>query len=165
VGNRAYNGAAITALLGTGLKGCTFYANETTWSDGATIEVGTTDQTLERCIIAGTVNGYGLGAWNGATLHCFCFWGNERGATVGEWVEDRPELGNILADPRFCDPLTGNCRLLADSPCLPGEHGGYACGLIGAYGEGCTPEPIEETTWGRIKVRFWEEAKKARSAE
>jgi hypothetical protein len=40
---------------------------------------------------------------------------------------------------------------------LPGNHpDGYECGLIGAWGEGCScgPSETEPTTWGAIKAMY-----------
>lgn len=63
-------------------------------------------------------------------------------------VEDRV----LIADPRFCDPASGDYTLAADSPCLPGE-GTARCGLIGAYGAGCLdPVAVRESSWGAIKA-------------
>jgi hypothetical protein len=94
-----------------------------------------------------------MGCWGSAGTKCFDFWENERGPVVG-WCARFPEFGNFEADPEFCDPDNGNFHLQDGSPCLPGEHGGYACGLIGAFGPNCVPEPTVETTWGRIKAQF-----------
>ena len=67
-----------------------------------------------------------------------------------------PGTGNFSADPLFCDASTGDVTLRSDSPCLPGNHpDGYDCGLIGAFGEGCSgPTAVEETTWGGIKAMW-----------
>ncbi|MDM7915677.1 MAG: nitrous oxide reductase family maturation protein NosD [Candidatus Eisenbacteria bacterium] len=47
--------------------------------------------------------------------------------------------GNFWEDPLFCDAEGGDYRLDALSPCLPGNHpDGDDCGLIGAYGMGCS---------------------------
>ena len=48
-------------------------------------------------------------------------------------------------------------RLCDGSPCLPGNHpDGYDCGLIGAWGEGCScgPNRRQPTTWGSIKSTY-----------
>lgn len=152
VRNRAYNGAALTAS-GPALSGCTFYENETTWSEGAAVELEYHGPVRERCIIVGTINGYGMGCWSAVQPNCFCFWNNERGPVAGACSMYATD-GCFEADPMFCDPENGNFRLQDGSPCLPGEHGGYSCGLIGAYGANCIPEPIEETSWGRVKFQF-----------
>lgn len=154
VRNRAYNGAAVTVIGDPKLVGCTFYGNETVWSQGAAIELDWwVTRRVERCLVVGTVNGYGVGCWGAADLHCFCFWNNERGNVAGG-CSDLLREGNFHSDPMLCDPPRGDFHLQEGSPCLPGEPGGHACGLIGAFGLGCMPEPTTETTWGRIKVQF-----------
>ncbi len=153
--NVAPNGAALS-MVGSDptIVGSTFYANETTTTGGAALAIGSpSDDTVRQCIVAGTVNGIGVGTWDSATLVCFCFWDNELGNGSG-WIHAPEELGNFTADPRFCNPDAGDFHLFEGSPCLPGEHGGYSCGLIGALGLGCGEIPTQETTWGRIKERF-----------
>jgi parallel beta-helix repeat protein len=58
--------------------------------------------------------------------------------------------GNISTDPLFCDQGAGNFHLNCTSPCVnnPG------CGQIGAFGVGCGPTAVQNTTWGRIKSMF-----------
>lgn len=57
--------------------------------------------------------------------------------------------GVFSADPLFCDPVHGDYRLAADSPCLPGAT---PCGdLVGALAVGCGAVAVEATSWGKIK--------------
>jgi parallel beta-helix repeat protein len=58
--------------------------------------------------------------------------------------------GNISADPLFCDPGAGNFSLNCTSPCV--NNPGY--GQIGAFGVGCGPTSVQNTTWGRVKAMF-----------
>ena len=45
-------------------------------------------------------------------------------------------IGNIDADPLFCEPDSGNYTLMANSPCVgTGENGAN----MGAFGVGCVP--------------------------
>jgi hypothetical protein len=76
------------------------------------------------------------------TVVCCDVYGN----AGGDWVRPLEGMegmnGNFLADPLFCDTLSGDFALEACSPCLPGNHpDGYACGLIGALDEGCPCGP------------------------
>jgi hypothetical protein len=46
--------------------------------------------------------------------------------------------GNLWTDPIFCDGPGGDYSLSGFSSCLPGSHPqGHACGLIGAFAQGC----------------------------
>lgn len=64
--------------------------------------------------------------------------------------------GNFSADPLYCGSTDSmNYTLAQVSPCLPGNHPtGAACGQIGAFGLGCAPVVVRETTWGRIKAMY-----------
>ncbi len=61
----------------------------------------------------------------------------------GGWLGDQVGVtGNFEADPRFCDPESGDLTLAANSPCLPNAN---SCRLtVGAFGEGCLAVSIPE---------------------
>lgn len=63
--------------------------------------------------------------------------------------------GNISEDPEFCDEASGDFRISFDSPCAP-ENSPPCCGLIGALEPACMTQ-VETATWGRLKLRFYEE--------
>ncbi len=91
--------------------------------------------TITSCIVAGNVRGQAFSSHfqSGFAMGCCDIWGN---ASDNAWPEVFDDLGGIFrADPRFCPSGYG---LLADSPCLPGQHPDQAdCGPIGAYAAGC----------------------------
>jgi len=113
--------------------------------------------TLVNTIVAFNTEGGGVYC-DGSTaiLSCSDVFGNGD----GDWTEcigDQYGVnGNFSADPLFCGPDIGDYTLRSDSPCLPGNHpDGYACGLIGAFGEGCSgPTAVEQASWGDIKSMF-----------
>jgi len=85
------------------------------------------------------------------TLVCCDVCGNAGGDWVGCIAGQEGVNGNFSEDPLFCT----DCYYLQDcSPCVDG----YGCGQVGAYGAQCPcgggPSPVEETTWGRVKIRF-----------
>jgi formylglycine-generating enzyme required for sulfatase activity/chitodextrinase len=79
------------------------------------------------------------------TTACSDIEGGETGIVIDDsctvyWLD-----GNFDLNPLFCDPVNGDYKLHAESPCLPGNHpDDYDCGLIGALGHGCgaVSEPI-----------------------
>jgi hypothetical protein len=152
--NKGIRAGAICSGLWDGsvnIVGCTFYRNEC--SGGSSVEVaGFTPGAIERCIFAGTQGGVGVGCWNVENIYCCNFWENEGGDYGGD-CEIGSTLGDFNADPLLCDPENGDFRLIQGSPCLPGSHGGYQCGLIGASDEMCAT-PTKPVTWGRIKSLF-----------
>jgi predicted outer membrane repeat protein len=90
------------------------------------------------------------------TFTCVDVFGHPSGDWVG-CIEDQSGInGDFSADPLFCDAPAGDFTLRGDSPCLPGQHpDGFDCGLIGAFGEGCTgPTAVEHTSWGGVKAMF-----------
>ena len=72
----------------------------------------------------------------------------------------------ILADPQFCDFDGGDYQLMSSSPLLPANFPADArtCSMtVGAFdGNGCV-NPVLPTTWGRIKDRFWKQARSEES--
>jgi len=74
-------------------------------------------------------------------LTCCDIFGNDGGDYTGLLADYLGLSGNISADPLFCDFENGEYTLLLGSPCLPeGKGKSRDCGLIGAFGEGCTAE-------------------------
>lgn len=59
--------------------------------------------------------------------------------------------GNFVADPRYCGFEQADCRLEADSPCLPENSGG--CGLIGAYGS-CATTAVARRSFSAVKALY-----------
>lgn len=132
------------------LLGCTLAGNAGT----ACLWVGTgATMILDRTIVAFEIDGAAVHCEDieGPSLTCCDIFGN----AGGDWTEciagQLGAGGNLSADPLFCDPLTSDWTLHADSPCGPTNPD---CGLIGAWPVGCGPSPAEPTSWGAVKARF-----------
>ena len=112
--------------------------------------------------IEGSVIAFGVGevevCCSGGTIFPICcdIFGNSDGDWGGCIADQEGVNGNISADPEFCHPLSGDFTLCSSSPCLPGNHpDGDDCGLIGAFGEGCSgPSAVEHVSWGEVKKLF-----------
>ncbi len=87
------------------------------------------------------------------TLEKNIFWNNgptNFGFDRAECPANLSEI-NLVVDPEFCSPETGDYSLKASSPSLTGEE------VIGYYTKaGCPGVAVETTTWSRIKARFRE---------
>ena len=142
---------------------CTVYGNigdaivvEPGWSHG-----GPTQLSLANTIVAYTTDGGAVRSCGtfecDAIIECCCLWNNEDGDYVGGIADQEGVNGNFSACPSFCYADNGDFHLCDESPCLPGNHpDGYDCGLIGAWGEGCScgPTQVDPTTWGAIKSMY-----------
>ena len=152
--NSAPDGAALMLGPGCVLHGCTFLNNTAALPYGSCLWVeGDVYVPVERCIIAGTMDGLAVNCWGAGEFYCCDFWDNDLGVYEG-WCGIAESYGNIFADPLFCDVSTGDVGLLPGSPCLPGAHGGYECGLIGARGLGCGYVPVLGISWGRLRSLY-----------
>lgn len=81
------------------------------------------------------------------TLDCNLFWNNARDYDGDCDYQD----SDVLSDPAFCDAAAGDYTLHEGSPALPENSD---CGGMGAFGVGCGPTPVLETSWGKIKHAF-----------
>lgn len=138
------------------VRNCTFYGNRADDSGSAIFAEGS--PVLERLIIAFNEESEAVSCWPECPgLTCCDVYGNASGDWVGCLAGQNGVNGNFTACPSFCNVGAGDFRLCDESPCLPGNHpDGYDCGLIGAWGEGCScgPSQTESTTWGAIKAMY-----------
>lgn len=147
------------------LRQCTLFANTVLngippdSGGGVAVEFGIAD--LEKCIIAGSLNGEAVFSENSETnLVCCDLYGNAGGDWVGEIAAQVEINGNFSADPCFCSADLGDFHLCGDSWCLPGNHPWGCDALVGALGAGCSscecggPVNTEATTWGNLKAIF-----------
>jgi predicted outer membrane repeat protein len=137
--NKADQGAAVMAYCADRVAHSTFLLNEVRGGAGATLEAfgDCWPNPISHCIVARTINGYGVECNYAKNLECCDVWGNEAGDYQGMWCWNAEWDGNFSADPRLCDEVNEDVRLREGSPCLPGQHGPVTCGLIGAMGPGC----------------------------
>ena len=132
---------------------CTFYGN----SAGYGSCMYTEGNDIYHSIIAYGTGGPVISAPYDIGIMCSDIYGNEGGDWIDNLADKLGVDGNIRACPSFCDAGAGDFRLCDESPCLPGNHpDGYDCGLIGAWGEGCScgSSRLETTTWGGIKALY-----------
>lgn len=136
------------------IESCTFYRNSS--GEGSSMTLSYTDALVTNSIIS-----YGIGGepvrGRHTTLECCDVYGNAGGDYVGSIEGQNGVNGNFSACPSFCYADLGDFQLCDESPCLPGNHPeGYNCGLIGAWGEGCScgPTASKPTTWGSIKAMY-----------
>jgi len=151
-GNTSTNvSGAIYYYLASGtVTACTFYDNSSVDGYYGTILMHSSPSTsVTHCIISDEQNSYGLYYISYKGYHaCNVFWNNNLGPIYGDVLGPT----EVVSDPRFCSPMTGNFYLAEDSPAAPGYND---CGaLIGAYPVACGPVPVENTTWGRIKSMY-----------
>lgn len=59
---------------------------------------------------------------------------------------------NVVADPLFCAPSSGDFHVDGRSPCAP--ENSLGCGVIGALPVGCANPAVDRVTWGRVKSMF-----------
>jgi hypothetical protein len=106
---------------------------------------------FDRCIFAFNAVLCSISCWGSvpSIQHC-CFYD---GVTPCGCLQINTEI-NLLQDPLFCEPDSGDYTLCANSPCLP-ENNSWSV-QIGAYGAGCDAcnSPVEITSWGAIKAMF-----------
>jgi len=164
----AYNvahGSAITGVSGGGIHLIetnawvhhnTIVGNEgggtaNTLGGGIGIErIGT--PLIEKNIIAYSTQGGGINCVGGATptIQNNLAWQNAGGDGVGDCATWWQTNGNIVADPAFCDTLSGDFHLHQDSPAIT-----HVAGPLGVYPiPGCGPVPVRHTTWGILKSKY-----------
>lgn len=137
VGNGAPRGGAFDAAGGAPLlHRCTFARNVAADEMGGAVYAasGATMDGTNLLIASGEGGGAAAcGAGGVVTLSCSDLWSNAGGDWMGCVAGQEGANGNVSVDPRFCD-APGDYRLRVGSPCATDS----ACGLIGAYGVGCT---------------------------
>jgi len=107
---------------------------------------------VEKNIIAFNLKGGGIWCGNGATptIQNNLAWQNVGGDGVGDCPTWWQTNGNIVADPAFCDTLSGDFHLHQDSPAIT-----HIAGPLGVYPiPGCGPVPVRHTTWGMLKSKY-----------
>ena len=135
---------------------CTLYGNAAPVGAGIFAWLDSSP-AVEATIIAFSSQGEAIACTNGGTaaLSCSNLYGNAGGDWTGSVAIQSTSSGNFTADPRFCEPAAGTLHLWGDSPCLPGNHpGGADCGVVGAFGLGCTAVRVENMTWSGVKSMF-----------
>jgi predicted outer membrane repeat protein len=86
-------------------------------------------------------------------LSCCDVFANAGGDYGGDVPDQTGFMGNISADPMFCDAPSGDFTVAEESPCAPSAN---PCGqLVGAHGIGCSgATPVESVSWGMVKSLF-----------
>lgn len=160
ISNQASSEVACLLLRGDShvrVEGCTLLYNVVSANEIGTIALlSTVPSHFERNIIAFNPGiGLYLGNWSAApTFACNDVFGNGGGDYEGAMEDLTGQDGNISADPLLCLDLNPGhpFSLQPGSPCLP-EHND--CGqLIGAYGLGCSPTQVEDSSLSAIKSLY-----------
>jgi hypothetical protein len=117
------------------------------YGGSAILVEGTLSQpsVIRRNVIADCTGGAAIGMFSGTIVtECNVFWNNAEGEGIALDPTD------LVADPQFCNPKSGDYTVSSTSPCLP-ENNPSCDETIGALGVGCGLVSIAPMSWGRIK--------------
>jgi hypothetical protein len=125
------------------VRQCTFYENSAT-QGGGILTANNASVAVENTIIASGTSGAAVACVVGSAvlLSCSDLYGNSGGDYVGCVSGELGVSGNISEDPLFCNAEGGDFKLGSNSPCAADSSTG--CGLMGAFGVGCTPTAVVE---------------------
>jgi len=139
-------------LQGGHVNFCTIVENSATEGGGGVYCLAGTG-SMQRCIIAFTESGYGVGAseGNAPNMECCDVFGNVDGNYDAEVGDQTGFNFNFSLGPELCDLNNADYRLFDTSPCLEANS---PCGvLVGKFSQGCD-SPVEEMSWGSIKALY-----------
>ena len=155
-GNVARSGGAICAVNNVRIEHNTFVNNRS--QDGAVV-LETTGGSWEFGAYHNLFafnEPYGLYDTFASRCACNAFWQNAS-PDQDQCIGDNGMRPFHEIDPLFCDPDNGNYRLQKGSP-LEGpfeDENHVLCeGPIGAFGAGCNPTPVFDSSWGSIKAKY-----------
>ncbi len=145
---------------GVGIEDASFTVTENTIARNAlngiriTSGLGPLTQLIhQNAIAANAVTGIYSGYSANLNIACNDVWGNgpyEQENYGGNLTDLTGIYGNILLDPRFCNPVNGDFSPADNSPLLI-----QACGIMGAYdAAGCEAIGAKERSWGEIKSLY-----------
>lgn len=142
--NNASGAGGIGYIRGSGyITNCTFYGNSS--YDGLfSLENG--DVAIDHTIFCHSTRGSDVYCWGDshASVSCSDFYDSAWGDWIWCIADQFDGLRNVSVDPLFCAPEEGDFRLQPFSWCAPGHNPG--CGLVGAWGGGCTSGVPESAT-------------------
>jgi len=165
-GDMATTGGALWAAGGSAqLVNCTFFGNSSRYYGAAVFLRSGAQMTMEQSIIAMNGGNEALTTQLGSTATAYCsdVYGNAGGDWTGGLAGQSTMNGNFSLDPQFCQTPGFELYVHRGSPVI---YRG-ACGMIGAYGQGCPPRymapaGLGETagvdgasspvTWGQLKT-------------
>lgn len=136
----------------------TFVGNVADRHGGAVLINSSTAQLSNNIYAWNTVgtSGGAVACLNSAVVsgECGLYWGNAapEGSNIDACGVAIGENHNIVADPLFCDPVTGDYTISSGSPARPGDPSG--CGLRGALPVACGPVSVYSVSWGRLKSGY-----------
>lgn len=117
---------------------------------------GSSILAVDRGILSNSSEGEAVSCEDGTgsiALTCTDIHGNAGGDWTGCIAGQAGTNGNFSEDPLFCDALSGDYALCADSPCAAPPE----CGPVGPFGIGCDPcgaTSAEHSSWGGVKRMF-----------
>ena len=135
------------------IENCTFHANDspgTSQNPSATVTLqNSSDVTVQRCIIASDLSGYGYRLIACApTRTCNVVWGNALGPIIGGTLND----DEVPEDPLFCDVDLGIYFIYDISPAAPENS---PCGqLIGAFPVACENTATLRQSFSQVKALY-----------
>jgi hypothetical protein len=139
-------------LQGGFVNFCTIVENSAT-SGGGGVYCAAGTGGMNKCIIAFTEDGVGVGATEGnaPSLSCCDVFGNVEGDYDAEVGDQTGFDSNFSLDPELCGIEFADYQLFDTSPCLAANS---PCGVpVGRFGQGCD-SPVEEMSWGRVKALY-----------
>ncbi|MEZ5063429.1 MAG: right-handed parallel beta-helix repeat-containing protein [bacterium] len=132
------------------LTRCTLVANDS-GSDSGVVRLNF-GGTIQSTVIAFNAGRAIFCTGQPVAISCTDLYENSEGNWASCIADQFGLNGNLFRDPLFCGLDDDNYTLGEDSPLLATNNDCQV--LIGAFGQGCGPLSVDETSWGSLKASF-----------